>query len=84
MKMKIISVLFAFFFSIILLSSCENLTLYKMEPLTNYITSFEDYSTHKILDSDENIYYPNEEQSNRLEEALIKFLSVDVVVNKNF
>lgn len=84
MKMKIISVLFAFFFSIILLSSCENLTLYKMESLTNYITSFEDYYTYKILDSDENIYYPNEEQSNRLEEALIKFLSVDVVVNKNF
>lgn len=84
MKKKIISILFVCFFSIFILTSCENPTLDRREPLTNYITNFEDYYTYTILDSDKYIYYPNEEQSNRLDEVLNKFLSVDVVVNKEF
>ena len=84
MKKKIISILFVCFFSIFILTSCENPPLDRREPLTSYITSFEDYYKYTILDSDKYIYYPNEEQSNRLEEALNKFLSVDVVANKDF
>ena len=59
MKKKIFIILFVCFFSLFILTSCDNPHLDRKEPLTNHITDFEDYYTYTILDSDKYIYYMN-------------------------